>query len=91
MDLGQPDSYLDLKAGTAVYSSDEQLLGKVERVRAAVDLDIFDGIVIDRGHRSGGHRYVDAAQVREIFERGVALSISAEEADRLPEPDGDTG
>jgi len=87
MDLGKPDSYLDLKPGTAVYSSDGESLGKVERVRAAVDLDIFDGIVIDRGHRHGGRRYVEAAQVREIFERGVELAITAEEADGLPQPE----
>jgi uncharacterized protein YrrD len=87
MDLGAPDSYIDLKPGVPVYSSDGDRLGKVERVRAAVDLDIFDGIVIDRGHRHGGQRYVDAAQVREIFEQGVELTISSDEADRLPEPD----
>jgi hypothetical protein len=88
MDLGVPHSYIDLEPGTAVYSSDGEMVGKVERVNAAVDLDIFDGIVIDRGHRAGGLRYVGADAVREIFERGVELSISAEQADRLPEPDG---
>lgn len=85
MDLGKPDSYIDLKPGTPVYSSDGDRLGKVERVRSAVDLDIFDGIVIDRGRRHGGHRYVEAAKVREIFENGVELTISSDEADGLPE------
>ena len=85
MDLGSPRSYIDLKAGTPVYSSEGDRIGKVEQVRSAVDLDIFDGIVLDRGHRHGGHRYVDAAQVREIFEMGVELTISSAEADRLPE------
>ena len=89
MDLGKPDSYLDLKSGTRVYSKDGDELGKVKQVRAAVDLDIFDGIVIDRGHRHGGHRYAAAALVREIFERGVELTISADEADRLPRPDAE--
>ena len=89
MDLGAPDSYLDLKVGASVYSSDGEKLGKVEQVRAAIDLDIFDGIVIDRGHRHGGHRYVEAARVHEIFERGVELTISADDADRLPEPGAD--
>ena len=85
MDLGKPDSYIDLKPGTPVYSSEGDRLGKVERVRSAVDLDIFDGIVIDRGRRHGGHRYVEAARVREIFENGVELTISSDDADSLPE------
>ena len=85
MDLGKPDSYLDLKPGTPVYSSEGDQLGKVERVRSAIDLDIFDGIVIDRGRRHGGHRYVEAAKVREIFEHGVELTVGSGEADSLPE------
>ncbi len=86
MDLGEPTSYLTLSAGTAVYSSDGEKLGKVERVLAAPDLDIFDGLVIGAGHRGRGKRFVDAAQVREIFERGVELKISAAEAQDLPPP-----
>ena len=49
MDLGSPTSYLSLETGTPVYSADEQKLGKVDEVRAAPDLDIFDGIGIDGG------------------------------------------
>jgi hypothetical protein len=85
MDLGTPSSYLALATGTTVYSADEQDLGKVTEIRAAPDLDIFDGIVISGG--SVGRRFVGADRVDEIFERGVLLSVTAAEAGSLPAND----
>jgi hypothetical protein len=82
MDLGNPTSYLQLVAGAPVYSTDEEELGKVVEVRAAPDLDIFDGILISGG--SLGRRYVDAEHVREIFDQGVMLELSAADAGSLP-------
>lgn len=87
MDLGAPSSYLALTEGVPVYSSDEQELGRVEHVLAAPKVDIFDGIVIDRSRLPGGHRFVDAPEVAEIFERGVVLKITAAEAQELPTPE----
>jgi hypothetical protein len=86
VDLGPPSSYLALSEGVSVYSSDEQELGRVEHVLAETDVDIFDGIVIDRSHLPGGHRFVDAAEIEEIYDRGVVLKISAERAEGLPTP-----
>ncbi len=88
MDLGAPSSYLALTEGTPVYSSDDRELGRVEHVLAAPKLDIFDGIVIDTSVLPGGHRFVDAPEVAEIFERGVVLGIDAAEAEQLPQPSG---
>ena len=85
-DLGPPSSYLALEPGTRVYSSDGRELGNVEHVLADPDADIFDGIVLDTSILPGGHRFVDAPQVDEIFERGVVLNVSAEEAESQPEP-----
>jgi hypothetical protein len=82
MDLGNPTSYLQLAEGAPVFSADEVELGTVDGVRAAPDLDIFDGISISGGPL--GHRYVDAEHVREIFERGVLLELSAADAGSLP-------
>ena len=48
--------------------------------------DIFDGIVLDTSVLSGGHRFVDAQQVEEIFDRGVLLKIDRKTAEALPEP-----
>ena len=80
MDLGAPASYLTLAPGVPVYSSDERELGRVEHVLADPEIDIFDGIVIDRSRLPGGHRFVDAERVAEIYERGVLLALDAAEA-----------
>jgi hypothetical protein len=85
-DLGAPGSFLILGKGVPVYSSDGEEVGKVEHVLSAPNLDIFDGIVLDRSVLPGGHRFVDAPQVAEIYERGVVLTIDAAAAGGLPEP-----
>src|SRR6266545_4008532 len=85
-DLGAPASYLTLAEGLPVYSSGGEELGKVEHVLADPDVDIFDGIVLDTSVLPGGHRFVDASQVDEIYDRGVVLKIDAAEAEQLPEP-----
>lgn len=86
-DLGAPSSYLALEAGTPVYSSDGSELGRVEHVLADADADIFDGVVLDTSVLPGGHRFVDAPEVDEIFERLVTLKIDSAEAADLPKPD----
>lgn len=85
-DLGPPSSYLALEPGTPVYSSDDRGLGAVEHVLAAPEEDIFDGLVLDRSVLPGGHRFVDASDIEEIYARGVVLTISGAEAERLHEP-----
>lgn len=89
--LGAPSSYLAIEPGVAVYSSDGQRLGEVEHVLAVPDDDIFDGIVLDRSVLPGGHRFVDAPEVAEIYERGVILKIDAAAAESLPEPSANPG
>jgi uncharacterized protein YrrD len=85
-DLGSPSSYRVLADGTPVYSSDGQSLGEVEHVLADEETDIFDGIVLDRSVLPGGHRFADASQIEEIYERGVVLSVDAGRAEALAEP-----
>jgi uncharacterized protein YrrD len=85
-DLGEPSSYLNLANGAEVYSCDGEKVGEVEHILADVDADIFDGLVLDTSILPGGHRFVDADQVEEIFERGVLLKLTREEAERAPEP-----
>jgi hypothetical protein len=86
MDLGAPASYLTLARGLPVYSSDGQRLGEVEHVLAEPDKDIFDGIVFDSSPPPGGHRFVDAPEVDEVYERGVVLTIDATAANGLHQP-----
>jgi len=90
-DLGAPTSFLTLPKGVPVYSSDGEELGKVEHVLSAPNIDIFDGIVLDTSVLPGGHRFVDAPEVAEIYERGVVLSIDATNARKLPEPSANPG
>jgi uncharacterized protein YrrD len=85
-DLGEPSSYLSLGKGAEVYSRDGAKVGEVEHVLAAPDQDIFDGVVLDTSVLPGGHRFVDAEQVEEIFEHGVLLKLDRQEAEKLPEP-----
>jgi uncharacterized protein YrrD len=85
MELGPPGSYMTLRPGVPVYSSDGQELGEVEHVLAEPDKDIFDGIVIDTSVLPG-NRFVDAPEVVEIYERGVVLGVDRSAAELLPEP-----
>ena len=86
MDLGNPASYLVLADGTPVLSSDGREVGTVEHVLADADSDVFDGVIVDLRAGPGGHRFADAGQVEAIYERGVVLAMSADAAERLPEP-----
>lgn len=90
-DLGEPTSYLAVPKGVPVYSSDGERLGRVVRVLSAPNLDMFDGIVFDTTAGPGGHRFVDAPEVGQLFERGVVLKIDAAAAARLAAPDANPG
>ena len=68
-DLGAPSSYLALEPGVAVFTSDGEKVGEVQHVLADLELEIFDGIVIDASALPGGLRFADAVQVAEIYER----------------------
>jgi hypothetical protein len=90
-DLGEPTSYLVVTKGAPVFSSDGERLGEVERVLSAPNLDMFDGIVFDTVTGPGGHRFVDAPEVGEIYERGIVLKIDAAQAASLPKPGENPG
>ncbi|MGN6254556.1 MAG: PRC-barrel domain-containing protein [Solirubrobacterales bacterium] len=90
-DLGEPRSYLSVDKGVPVFSSDGERLGRVVEVLSAPNLDMFDGIIFDTTAGPGGHRFVDAPEVDEIFERGVTLKIDAAAARHLPKPGKNPG
>jgi hypothetical protein len=90
-DLGEPTSYLAVATGVPVYSSDGERLGRVVRVMSAPNIDMFDGVVFDTTAGPGGHRFVDAPEVGEIFERGIVLKIDAAAAEGLPAPTANPG
>ncbi len=86
MDLGNPVSYKVVSAGTPIYSSDGEQIGKVSHVLADEDEDVFDGIVIGE-HRFGTeHRFADADDIDRIYERGVVLKLDGSACEQLPKP-----
>jgi sporulation protein YlmC with PRC-barrel domain len=74
-------SYKLLDRGTAVHTSDGDVLGTVDQVLDNVREDIFDGIVV---RTSSGERFVDAPEVARITDQRVTLSIDAAAAAQLP-------
>lgn len=86
MDLGDPVAYEVLEAGTPVYSSDGEEIGKVAHVLAAEDEDVFDGIVIGEHLFGAEHRFADADDIDRIYERGVVLRLDRAACEQLPKP-----
>ena len=80
-DDGLAISYKVLRRGTPVRSADGVQVGTVRRAQENARENIFDGIVLDT---PDGKRFVYAPEVARIAERGVTLTISAEEARELP-------
>ncbi|MSO41722.1 MAG: PRC-barrel domain containing protein [Solirubrobacterales bacterium] len=88
-DLGEPTSYAVLEKGAAVYSCDQKELGTVQEVRADLQVDIFDGLLVSEGSAiGGGRRFVPGELVEEIFQRGVLLKIDAEAFGQLSDQPG---
>ncbi len=102
MDPGRPVAYLALEEGTPVFAVDGTRVGTVEHVLADVDADIFDGLLV--ALEGGGHRFADAEQVGDLYERRAELRVragdlsepsenaatmGAEPADTVPDTAGD--
>jgi hypothetical protein len=83
LDDGQAISYKALRRGIPVRTSDGVEVGRVRRVLDNARENIFDGIVIETRQ---GQRFVDAPEVGRIAERGVTLTITAEEVNELHPP-----
>jgi len=85
MDEGLPIAYEVLEKNVPVYASGGELVGSVDHVIAAVQQDIFHGIVIKT---SSGKRFVAAEDVDSLHEHGVDLKLDEAQAAALPEPHG---
>jgi hypothetical protein len=86
MDEGLPIAYEVLEKDVPVIASDGVLVGTVHHVVAAPEQDIFHGLVITvPGH---GRRFLDAADVASLHERGVELRIDSAAAESLSAPGG---
>jgi uncharacterized protein YrrD len=64
-----------LEEGTPVFTRDGRRIGVVEHVLADMQLDIFEGVVVETRPLPVRHLYADAGQIAELRERGVVLSV----------------
>jgi sporulation protein YlmC with PRC-barrel domain len=85
IDDGHAVHYTALDQGVPVITSDGQEVGKVAEVLDNYREHIFDGIVLETP--GGELRFADAPEVARTAERGVTLSMTAEDAAALPPPD----
>jgi hypothetical protein len=85
IDDGEAIHYAAVKRGTPVYSSDEVEVGKVDAILDNYREHIFDGVVF-KDH-DGVIRFADAPEVQRTAERGVTLTVDAEQAMQLPPPE----
>jgi hypothetical protein len=86
VDEGFPIAYQVLEGGVPVLASGGEQVGTVHHVVSAPEKDIFHGIVITTPDH--GRRFVEAADVASLHERGVDLRINLAAAQSLPQPGG---
>jgi hypothetical protein len=78
-DLGAVVSHRALADGVPVFDSEGRQAGVVERAMEDPVTGIFEGIVIHTRPLPGRHLFADYEQIAEIRERGVQLSVRADE------------
>ncbi len=81
---GDPVSWLLIRAGWKVLTSDGAELGKVDEVAGDDERDIFDGLAV-AASALGKPRYVPSEDVGEITEGVVRLTVTHAEAERYGE------
>jgi len=85
IDDGPAIHYSAVAPGTAVYSSDGVEVGSVREMLDNYREHIFDGVVFkDPG---GTLRFADAPEVARTAERGVTLTLTAQQAGELGPPE----
>lgn len=85
MDEGRPIAYTMLEEGVPVLASGGEQVGTVGAVLSAPEKDVFHGLLVKT--RAHGVRFVEAAAIESIHERGVDLRIDAAAAEELPPPE----
>src|SRR5437764_5765760 len=82
--MSAPVSWLMVRPGWKVYSTEGTEVGEVDEVTGDDTQDIFDGIALATSFM-GKPRYVQAEQVAEISQGAVRLTLTAAEAQALGE------
>jgi hypothetical protein len=78
-DLGAVISHRALPDGVPVFDSEGRHVGVVDRALEDPATGIFEGIVVHTRPLPGRHLFADYEQIGEIRERGVRLSVTADE------------
>jgi uncharacterized protein YrrD len=68
-----------LRDGVPVYDRSGKRVGVVDHVLADDASDIFEGLIVHTLPLPGRHLYADHEQIAELRERGVLLSVGAED------------
>jgi hypothetical protein len=81
--LGDPVADLALREGVPVYDRRGRRIGVLDRAMRDEATEIFEGIVIHTLPLPGRHLYAGHDQIAELRERGVVLSVDAEQLHEL--------
>ena len=84
-DDGHAIHYAAVQPGTPVYAADGTEVGRVAQIVDNYREHILDGVVIETD--AGKLVFVDGPEVSRTAERGVTLTIAAEEVAKLPPPE----
>ena len=75
----RPSPTPSLEEGTPVFDRNGKKIGVVEQVLADMQLDIFEGVIIDPRPLPGKNLYADVDQIADLRERGVVLAVTRDE------------
>jgi sporulation protein YlmC with PRC-barrel domain len=89
IDDGEAVHYNAVPRGAPVYAADGTKVGVVNQVVDNYREHILDGIVVET--ETVGLRFVDAPEVGRTAERGVTLTIAADQVESLPPPESGAG
>ncbi len=89
IDDGEAIHYTAVPRGTPVYAADGTKVGVVDQVVDNYREHILDGIVVET--EAAGLRFVDAPEVGRTADRGVTLTIEADQVESLPPPESGPG
>ena len=80
--MSDPVSWLLVRRGWQVVSSDGVAVGRIGAVRGEPVKDIFDGVVVRA--KSASPRYIPAESIERIVSDDVVLRLSAAEFEAVP-------
>ena len=80
--MSGPVSWLLIRRGWQVLTSDGTAIGRIGAVRGEPTKDIFNGVVVRAN--SAPPRYIPSEYLAEIVSGQVTLKLSAEEFEAIP-------